>query len=58
MGSTSLISLFKLFKANDDNNTKELELYEFSKSLQEFETELNDDEIASLFNYFDKEKLV
>ena len=56
LGSTSLISLFKQFKANDDNNTKELELYEFSKSLQEFETELNDDEIASLFNYFDKEK--
>ena len=56
LGSTSLISLFKQFKANDDNNSKELELYEFSKSLQEFETELNDDEIASLFNYFDKEK--
>ena len=33
-----------------------MELYEFSKSLQEFETELNDDEITSLFNYFDKEK--
>jgi Ca2+-binding EF-hand superfamily protein len=56
LGSTCLISLFKQFKANDENNTKELELYEFSKSLQEFETELNDDEIASLFNYFDKEK--
>ena len=56
LGSTSLISLLKQFKANDVNNIKELELYEFSKSFQEFETELNNEEIASLFNYFDKEK--
>ncbi len=56
LGSTSLISLFKQFKLNDENNSKELELYEFMKSFHEFETELNDDEITSIFNYFDKEK--
>ena len=56
LGTTSLIALLKQFKLNDDNNTKELELYEFTKSLHEFGTELNDDEIASVFNYFDKEK--
>ena len=56
VGTTSLISLLKLFKANDDNNSKELELYDFTKALHEFETELTDDEISSVFNYFDKEK--
>jgi Ca2+-binding EF-hand superfamily protein len=56
LGTTSLISLLKQFKLNDFNNTKELELYEFTKSLHEFETELDDDEISLLFDYFDKEK--
>ena len=56
LGTTSLISLLKQFKLNDDNNTKELEIYEFTKALHEFETELTDDEINGVFNYFDKEK--
>ena len=56
LGTTCLISLLKQFKLNDDNNTKELEIYEFTKALHEFETELSDDEIKAIFNYFDKEK--
>ena len=56
LGTTSLISLMKLFKLNDIDNTKELEFYEFQKSLHEFETELTDEEISDLFNYFDKDK--
>ena len=55
LGSTSLISLMRLFKLNDLNNTKDLEFYEFSKSLHEFETELSDEEISNLFSYFDKD---
>ena len=55
LGTTSLISLMRLFKLNDINNTKELELYEFSKSLHEFETELSEEEITNLFRYFDKD---
>ena len=55
LGTTSLISLMRLFKLNDINNTKELELYEFSKSLHEFETELSEEEITNLFSYFDKD---
>ena len=55
LGSTSLISLMRLFKLNDINNTKDLEFYEFSKSLHEFETELSDEEISNLFSYFDKD---
>ena len=55
LGSTSLISLMRLFKLNDINNTKDLEFYEFSKSLHEFETELSDEEILNLFSYFDKD---
>ena len=54
LGTTSLISLMRLFKLNDINNTKELEFYAFSKSLHEFETELSEEEISDLFNYFDK----
>ena len=45
----------RLFKLNDINNTKELEFYAFSKSLHEFETELTEEEISDLFNYFDKD---
>ena len=56
LGTTSLISLMRLFKLNDLENSKELEYYEFSKSLHEFETELTDEEISDLFNYFDKDK--
>ena len=55
LGRTSLISLMRLFKLNDINNTKDLEFYEFSKSLHEFETELSDEEISNLFSYFDKD---
>ena len=55
LGTTSLISLMRLFKLNDINNTKELELNEFSKSLHEFETELSEEEITNLFSYFDKD---
>ena len=55
LGTTSLISLMRLFKLNDINNTKDLEYYEFSKSLHEFETELTDEEITNLFSYFDKD---
>jgi Ca2+-binding EF-hand superfamily protein len=55
LGTTSLISLMRLFKLNDLNNTKELEIYEFSKSLHEFETELSEEEISNLFAYFDKD---
>ena len=47
LGTTCLISLLKQFKLNDDNNTKELEIYEFTKALHEFETELSDDEIKA-----------
>ena len=56
LGTTSLILLLKHFKLNDDNNSKEIELYEFSKALREFDTELSEGEISALFNYFDKEK--
>ena len=56
LGTTSLISLMRLFKLNDIENSKELEFYEFSKSLHEFETELTEEEISDLFNYFDKDK--
>ena len=45
----------RLFKLNDINNTKELKFYAFSKSLHEFETELTEEEISDLFNYFDKD---
>jgi Ca2+-binding EF-hand superfamily protein len=55
LGTTSLISLMRLFKLNDINSTKDLEYYEFSKSLHEFETELTDEEITNLFAYFDKD---
>ena len=57
LGATSLISLMRLFKLNDLNNTKELDIYEFLKSLHEFETELTEEEITNLFNYFDKENI-
>ena len=56
LGTTSLINLLKLFKLNDENNSRELDLYAFNKALHEFETELSDDEITFVFNYFDKEK--
>ena len=56
LGTTSLITLLKLFKLNDENNSREIDLYAFNKAFHEFETELSDEEISSVFNYFDKEK--
>lgn len=50
--------MLRQFKLNDENDTKKLEIYKFTKSLDEFETELSDNEIESIFYYFDKEKIV
>ena len=57
LGSNSLISLLRQFKLYDDNNTKELELYESTKALHEFETELSEKEILSIFNQLKLMKL-
>ena len=56
LGTTSLITLLKIFKMYDEDNTKEIDYYDFQKALNDFGTELNEDEITSVYNYFDKEK--
>ncbi len=52
-GGKGIIGLQRQFKIFDDNNSKTLELNEFSKACKDFKVDLNQNEIKILFNAFD-----
>ena len=37
----------------DDNNSRSLDMYEFTKAMKDYMLGFNDTEIKMLFNYFD-----
>ena len=53
-GCGGMISLGRLFKLLDENNSKTLDYDEFCNALKEFKINLSKDEITDLFNTFDK----
>eukprot|EP01015_Nassula_variabilis_P006884 TRINITY_DN1523_c0_g1_i1.p1 TRINITY_DN1523_c0_g1~~TRINITY_DN1523_c0_g1_i1.p1 ORF type:complete len:677 (-),score=121.97 TRINITY_DN1523_c0_g1_i1:107-2137(-) len=55
-GSRGIFSLGKLFGIIDDDESKELDLTEFSKALRDFRVEMEPSEIQRLFNIFDRDR--
>jgi Ca2+-binding EF-hand superfamily protein len=40
----------------DDNNSRQLDLYEFSKAMKDYMLGFSDSEIRALFNYIDYDR--
>jgi len=55
-GGRGIIGLARQFKIMDDDNSKHLSLYEFSKAIRDFRVDLSESEIQALFNYIDRDR--
>ena len=52
-GARGIIGLGKSFRIMDDNNSRSLDIYEFTKAVKDYMLGFNDSEIKILFGYFD-----
>lgn len=52
-GARGFIGLQRQFKIMDDNNSKSLDKYEFTKAMTDYMLGFSDQEIQKLFAYFD-----
>ena len=52
-GARGIIGLQRQFKIMDDDNSKALNKYEFTKAMNDFQLNFSQGEIATLFDYFD-----
>lgn len=55
-GARGIIGLGKQFRIMDDNNSRSLDLYEFTKAMKDYMLGFNDTEIKALYNYFDSDR--
>ena len=55
-GAKGIIGLARKFRIMDDDGNKSLGLSEFKKGLRESSFVINEQDLISLFNYFDKDK--
>jgi Ca2+-binding EF-hand superfamily protein len=55
-GSKGFIGLQRKFRIMDDDGSKSLNLAEFKKGIKESSVVLSDQELVTLFNYFDKDR--
>jgi Ca2+-binding EF-hand superfamily protein len=55
-GARGIIGLGKQFRIMDDNNSRSLDLYEFTKAMKDYMLGFSDSEIRSLFSYFDVDR--
>lgn len=55
-GARGIIGLGKQFRIMDDNNSRNLDLYEFTKAMKDYMLGFSDSEIKTLFNYFDVDR--
>jgi len=52
-GARGIIGLGKQFRIMDDNNSRSLDIYEFTKAVKDYMLGFNDNEIKTLYGYFD-----
>lgn len=52
-GARGFIGLQRQFKIMDDNNSRSLDKYEFTKAMTDYMLGFTEGEIQKLFNYFD-----
>jgi Ca2+-binding EF-hand superfamily protein len=55
-GARGIIGLGKQFRIMDDNNSRSLDLYEFTKAMKDYMLGFSDAEIKTLYNYFDSDR--
>lgn len=55
-GARGIIGLGKQFRIMDDNNSRSLDLYEFTKAVKDYMLGFSDGEIKTLYNYFDVDR--
>jgi len=55
-GARGIIGMGKQFKIFDDNNSRSLDFYEFTKAMKEQMLGLTDSDIKSLFDTFDRNR--
>ena len=55
-GARGIIGLGKQFRIMDDNNSRNLDLYEFTKAVKDYMLGFSDNEIKVLFSYFDSDR--
>lgn len=55
-GARGIIGLGKQFRIMDDNNSRSLDLYEFTKALKDYMLGFSDSEIRQLYAYFDYDR--
>lgn len=52
-GARGIIGLGKQFRIMDDNNSRSLDVYEFTKAMKDYMLGFSDQEIKLLYGYFD-----
>jgi Ca2+-binding EF-hand superfamily protein len=55
-GARGIIGLGRAFRIMDDNGSRTLDLYEFTKAMKDYMLGFSDTEIRSLYNYFDYDR--
>lgn len=55
-GARGIIGLGKQFRIMDDNNSRSLDLYEFTKAVKDYMLGFSDGEIKALYSYFDYDR--
>jgi len=55
-GARGIIGLGKQFRIMDDNNSRSLDLYEFTKAMKDYMLGFSDGEIKTVFAYFDVDR--
>ena len=55
-GARGIIGLGRQFKIMDDNGSRTLDTYEFTKAMKDYMLGFSDSEITQLFNYFDVDR--
>lgn len=55
-GARGIFGLGRSFRIMDDNNTRSLDMYEFTKAMKDYQLGFTDNEIRSLFGYFDYDR--
>jgi Ca2+-binding EF-hand superfamily protein len=55
-GGSGIIGLARQFKIMDDDNSKELDLSEFTKALRDYRVEITGNDIQNIFKYIDRNR--
>lgn len=55
-GARGIIGLQRQFKIMDDDNSKSLDIYEFTKAVKDYRIDISDADIQVVFNAFDRDR--